>query len=203
MEDKLNLYRRTESRFCEESGQSSQHGQFLYGIGTQNGQRLSFHASTGQGAAPKGPGSGRAVFYTPGLFQENVGEGLVFRKDDDKTCLPARTIVCDRGDLIIDCKNGDVTIRARNINLDANGGGVAGEIELDANKLVNIKSPDVRVSNCQRLVVSAERVNVVANQRIDFLYGLFTASSFADQKFGALSASIDGTRIKTFRNLGD
>ena len=68
--DKKNLYRRSYSqgRFFIKSGQSSIHGDTTYEVETSEAQSFAFHASTGEGASEGGgPGTGKAVLYTPGL----------------------------------------------------------------------------------------------------------------------------------------
>ena len=106
--DKKNLYRRSYSqgRFFIKSGQSSIHGDTTYEVETSEAQSFAFHASTGEGASEGGgPGTGKAVLYTPGLSAEVLGEGLKVRSAGDVTQLPAKIIECKRGDTIIECEN--------------------------------------------------------------------------------------------------
>ena len=44
---------------------------------------------------------------TPGSSTEVLGEGLKVRKSGDIVQLPAKIIECRRGDVIIECENGD------------------------------------------------------------------------------------------------
>ena len=103
-EDKKNIFRKNFPRFSLQSGQKSIHGDTNFQVQTQEAQSFSFHASTGEGASEGGgPGTGKAVLYTPGLSAEVLGEGLKVRSAGDVTQLPAKIIKCKRGDTIIEC----------------------------------------------------------------------------------------------------
>jgi len=200
--DKKNLERSVKLRYAIQSGQSSIHGDTNYEVQTQEAQSFAFYASTGQGASPGGgPGTGKAVLYTPGMSMEILGEGLKVRDAGDTTQLPAKIIKCKKGDLIIDCENGDITLKARNINIDAFGGGQDGQVDIDANRLLNVKSPDMRIKNDKCVLDVTQDLDVVTRGKIEFLYGMMNASSFADSKFGALTANLRKTQIGTFRTL--
>ena len=111
-DDKKNLFRKNFPRFAFQSGQSSIHGDANFQVQTQEAQSFSFHASTGEGASEGGgPGTGKAVLYTPGSSTEVLGEGLKVRDAGDVVQLPAKIIKCKRGDTIIECENGDITLR--------------------------------------------------------------------------------------------
>ena len=122
--DKKNLERQAKLRYAIQSGQSSIHGDTNYEIQTQESQSFAFYASTGQGASEGGgPGTGKAVLYTPGSYTEVLGEGLKVRNAGDISQLPAKIVKAKRGDMIFECENGNILLRAKNIFVDANGGG--------------------------------------------------------------------------------
>ena len=94
-DDKKNLFRKNFPRFSVQSGQSSIHGDTNFEVQTQEAQSFAFHASTGEGASEGGgPGTGKAVLYTPGLSSEVLGEGLKVRDAGDIVQLPAKIIKC-------------------------------------------------------------------------------------------------------------
>ena len=109
--DGQNLERDVKLRYSIQSGQSSIHGDTLYEIQTQVAQSFAFHSGTGQGGSGGGPGTGKAVLYTPGSSTEVLGEGLKVRGAGDLAQLPAKIIKCKKGDVVIDCENGDITLR--------------------------------------------------------------------------------------------
>ena len=62
--DGKNVESRDFLRYSIRSGQQTPNGVTNFSVETQEGQSFSFHQSTGQGASPTGPGSGRAILST-------------------------------------------------------------------------------------------------------------------------------------------
>ena len=94
-DDGKNLEREVHDRYCTQSGQSSIHGDTNYEIQTQEGQSFAFYADKGEGKSGSGgPGTGKAVLYTPGQSCEVLGEGLKVREAGDIQPDYAKTIKC-------------------------------------------------------------------------------------------------------------
>ena len=218
--DRKNLYRRSYSqgRFFIKSGQSSIHGDTTYEVETSEAQSFAFHASTGEGASEGGgPGTGKAVLYTPGLSAEVLGEGLKVRSAGDVTQLPAKIIECKRGDTIIECENGDITLRGRNIKIEAVGGGQDGVINILGNRIVDINAPDVRLQAEKILIDGKTNVNIISNGFFQLRYGFAMAAAEADMNFGAMArvlekattvsppdlSSYEGPKASKLGDLGD
>ena len=199
--DKKNLERQVKLRYAVNSGQSSIHGETLYEIETQEAQSFAFHSGTGQGGTGGGPGTGKAVLYTPGQSCEVLGEGLKVRKPGDTSQLPAKIIECKRGDMIFECKDGNILLRARNIFIDANGGGQYGQFVVKAERIADITAPDLRVQSDKIVVKATKDMNVLAKGQIELKYGFMVAAAFADEKFGALTANLKKTQLSTERVL--
>ena len=199
--DKKNLERQVKLRYAVNSGQSSIHGETLYEIETQEAQSFAFHSGTGQGGTGGGPGTGKAVLYTPGQSCEVLGEGLKVRKPGDTSQLPAKIIECKRGDMIFECKDGNILLRARNIFIDANGGGQDGQFVVKAERIADITAPDLRVQSDKIVVKATKDMNVLAKGQIELKYGFMVAAAFADEKFGALTANLKKTQLSTQRTL--
>ena len=194
--DGKNLYRKSyaQGRFFIQSGQSSIHGDTNYEVETQEAQSFSFHASTGEGASEGGgPGTGKAVLYTPGSSTEVLGEGLKVRDDGDIVHLPAKIIKCKRGDVIIDCENGDITLRGRNINIEAVGGGEEGVIDLIGNRIIDVVAPDIRVQG-EKITERATKDFIMISEGFTEMKSAFTiAATKADEKFGAMAKVLEET----------
>ena len=188
--DGKNLYRRSyaQGRFFIQSGQSSIHGDTTYEVETSESQSFAFHASTGEGASEGGgPGTGKAVLYTPGQSCEVLGEGLKVRDAGDIQPVYAKTIKCKKGDLLIDCENGDVTIKARNINLVAEGGGQDGQFFIEAARLAQITAPDIRVQGEKILISAKNSANIISKGFFQLKYGFALAAADADMSYGVMS----------------
>tara|TARA_B100000123_G_scaffold3930_1_gene2865 strand:- start:131 stop:751 length:621 start_codon:yes stop_codon:yes gene_type:complete len=200
--DKKNIERQAKLRYAIQSGQSSIHGDTNYEIQTQEAQSFGFYASTGQGASEGGgPGTGKAVLYTPGSYTEVLGEGLKVRDSGDISQLPAKIVKAKGGDMIFECENGDITLRARNIFIDANGGGQDGQFVVKSERLADIGAPDIRIQGEKISVKSSKDMTVIAKGQFELKYGFMVAASFADEKFGALTANLKKTQLGTLRTL--
>ena len=200
-DDKKNLFRKNFSRFFFQSGQSSIHGDTNFEVQTQEAQSFAFHASTGQGATGGGPGTGKAVLYTPGMSMEILGEGLKVRDAGDATQLPAKIIKCKKGDMIFECEDGNILLRARNVFVDANGGGQDGQFTVKAERIADIGAPDIRIQGEKVTVKASKDMSIIAKGQMELRYGFMVAASFADDKFGALTANLRKTQLTTEREI--
>ena len=186
--DKKNLEREVHERFAVQSGQSSIHGDTNYEIQTQEGQSFAFYADKGEGKSGSGgPGTGKAVLYTPGQSCEVLGEGLKVREAGDIQPVYAKTIKCLKGDMLIDCDNGDITLKARNINLVAQGGGQDGQFMVEACRLAQITAPDIRVQGEKILISAKNSDNIISKGFFQLKYGFALAAADADMSYGVMS----------------
>ena len=196
--DGQNVERVVRKRYAINSGQDSIHGSTLFQTETQESQSFGFYASTGQGASEGGgPGTGKAVLYTPGMSQEILGQGLKVRGDSDNTLLLAKLIECEKGDQHFECKDGNITIRARQINLDASD-----QIVIKGDKKIQINTDGDIVMNSSKTTINCTKdMNVIVRGVYECKYGLMTSARFADEKFGALTANLKKTQLATQRSL--
>ena len=199
--DNQNLERDVNLRYSVSSGQSSIHGDTLYALQTQEAQQFSFHSGTGQGGSGGGPGTGKAVLYTPGMSMEVLGDGLKVRDVGDISQLPAKIIKCKKGDLILDCENGNILLRAKNIFVDADGGGQDGQFTVKAERIVDIGAPDIRIQGEKITAKASKDMTVIAKGQFELRYGFMVAAAFADESFGALTANLKKTQLSTQRTL--
>ena len=193
-DDKKNLFRKNFPRFSLQSGQSSIHGDTNFEVQTQEAQSFAFHASTGEGASEGGgPGTGKAVLYTPGSSTEILGEGLKVRDAGDVIQLPAKIIKCKRGDTIIECENGDITLRGRNINIEAVGGGQDGVININGSRIIDVDAPDIRLQG-EKITERATKDFIMISEGFTEMKSAFTiAATKADEQFGAMAKVLEET----------
>ena len=200
-DDKKNLERTVRLRYAVQSGQSSIHGDTLYQVQTAEAQSFGFYANTGQGASGGGPGTGKHVLYTPGMSMEVLGEGLKVRDPGDISQLPAKIIKAKKGDMIFECENGNILLRAKNVFIDANGGGQDGQFTVKAERIADIGAPDIRVQGEKVTVKSAKDMTIIAKGQFELKYGFMVAAAFADANFGALTNNLKKTQLSTQRVL--
>ena len=190
--DRKNVSNRVFSRYAFRSGQMhSIQGMTNFQVDTAESQVFGFYSNTGQGATEGGPGTGKALLYTPGMSTEVLGTGLKTRAAGDNTELPAKIIRCKNGDVIVDCYNGNITLRGRNITLEANGGGQDGQIVLSANRIINAKAPDIRLQGEKILVDATNRVDIISKGFFQLKYGFALAAADADMKYGVMSRVLE------------
>ena len=199
-DDKKNLERTVKLRYAVQSGQSSIHGDTLYQVQTAEAQSFGFYANTGQGASGGGPGTGKHVLYTPGMSMEVLGEGLKVRDAGDISQLPAKIVKAKKGDMIFECENGNIILRAKNIFVDANGGGQDGQFTVKAERIADIAAPDIRVQGEKITVKASKDMTVIAKGQFELKYGFMVAAAFADENFGALTANLKKTQLSTTRS---
>ena len=185
--DRKNVSNRVFGRYAFRDGQMhSIQGMTNFQVDTAESQVFGFYSNTGQGATEGGPGTGKALLYTPGMSTEVLGTGLKTRAAGDNTELPAKIIRCKNGDVNVDCYNGNITLRGRNITLDANGGGQDGQINLIANRIVDAQAPDIRLQGEKILVDATNRVDIISKGFFQLKYGFSLAASHSDVDFGVL-----------------
>ena len=200
--DKKNLERDVRLRYSVQSGQSTIHGDTNYQVITQEAQSFGFYQSTGQGASEGGgPGTGKHVLSTPGMSMEVLGSGLKVRDAGDISQLPAKIIKAKKGDMIFECENGNILLRAKNVFIDADGGGQDGQFTVKAERMVDIGAPDIRVQGQKVTVKASKDMTVIAKGQFELRYGFMVAASFADKNFGALTANLKKTQLSTMRTL--
>ena len=181
-------------RFEFASGDDTIHGMANFEVQTQEAQTFGFYADTGQGKSEGGgPGTGKAVLYTPGSSTEVLGEGLKVRNAGDVVQLPAKIIKCKRGDTIIECENGDVTIRGRNINIEAVGGGQDGVININGSRIIDVDAPDIRLQG-EKITERATKDFIMISEGFTEMKSAFTiAATKADEQFGAMAKVLEET----------
>ena len=200
--DKKNLERDVKLRYSVQSGQSSIHGDTNYQVITQEAQSFGFYQSTGQGASEGGgPGTGKHVLSTPGMSMEVLGSGLKVRDAGDISQLPAKIIKAKKGDMIFECENGNILLRAKNVFIDADGGGQDGQFTVKAERMVDIGAPDIRVQGEKVTVKASKDMTIIAKGQFELRYGFMVAAAFADKNFGALTANLKKTQLSTMRTL--
>ena len=200
--DKKNLERDVKLRYSVQSGQSTIHGDTNYQVITQEAQSFGFYQSTGQGASEGGgPGTGKHVLSTPGMSMEVLGSGLKVRDAGDISQLPAKIIKAKKGDMIFECENGNILLRAKNVFIDADGGGQDGKFTVKAERMVDIGAPDIRVQGEKVTVKASKDMTVIAKGQFELKYGFMVAAAFADENFGALTANLKKTQLSSLRKL--
>ena len=196
--DGKNVEERDFLRYSFSSGQPSINGMTNFRVKSQEGQSFSFHSGTGIGGEQTGSGTGRAILSTPGLYEENLGDGLAFRSSPINYCLPAKQINCRKGDIILDAENGDIILRGQNIRFNAVGGKQDGVLTIEAKRSIDVDTAALRVqSENATVVVKSGDFNVFVKNKCQFEYNIFVASAFSEKNFGVLSKQFQSLNIRS------
>ena len=196
--DGKNVEERDFLRYSFSSGQPSINGMTNFRVKSQEGQSFSFHSGTGIGGEQTGSGTGRAILSTPGLYEENLGDGLAFRSSPINYCLPAKQINCRKGDIILDAENGDIILRGQNIRFNAVGGKQDGVLTIEAKRSIDVDTAALRVQSENATVfVKSGDLNVFVKNKCQFEYNIFVASAFSEKSFGVLSKQFQSLNIRS------
>jgi hypothetical protein len=196
--DGKNVEERDFLRYSFSSGQPSINGMTNFRLKTQEGQSFSFHSGTGIGGEQTGSGTGRAILSTPGLYEENLGDGLAFRSSPINYILPAKQINCRKGDIVLDAENGDIILRGQNIRFNAVGGKQDGVLTIEAKRSIDVDTAALRVQSENATVfVKSGDLNVFVKNKCQFEYNIFVASAFSEKSFGVLSKQFQSLNIRS------
>ena len=196
--DGKNVEERDFLRYSFSSGQPSINGMTNFRLKTQEGQSFSFHSGTGIGGEQTGSGTGRAILSTPGLYEENLGDGLAFRSSPINYILPAKQINCRKGDIVLDAENGDIILRGQNIRFNAVGGKQDGVLTIEAKRSIDVDTAALRVQSENATVfVKSGDLNVFVKNKCQFEYNIFVASAFSEKNFGVISKQFQSLNIRS------
>ena len=196
--DGKNVEERDFLRYSFSSGQPSINGMTNFRVKSQEGQSFSFHSGTGIGGEQTGSGTGRAILSTPGLYEENLGDGLAFRSSPINYCLPAKQINCRKGDIILDAENGDIILRGQNIRFNAVGGKQDGVLTIEAKRSIDVDTAALRVQSENATVfVKSGDLNVFVANKCQFEYNIFVATAFSERTFGVISKEFQSLNIRS------
>ena len=196
--DGKNVEERDFLRYSFSSGQPSINGMTNFRVKSQEGQSFSFHSGTGIGGEQTGSGTGRAILSTPGLYEENLGDGLAFRSSPINYILPAKQINCRKGDIILDAENGDIILRGQNIRFNAVGGKQDGVLTIEAKRSIDVDTAALRVQSENATVfVKSGDLNVFVANKCQFEYNIFVATAFSERTFGVISKEFQSLNIRS------
>ena len=196
--DGKNVEERDFLRYSFSSGQPSINGMTNFRVKSQEGQSFSFHSGTGIGGEQTGSGTGRAILSTPGLYEENLGDGLAFRSSPINYILPAKQINCRKGDIVLDAENGDIILRGQNIRFNAVGGKQDGVLTIEAKRSIDVDTAALRVQSENATVfVKSGDLNVFVKNKCQFEYNIFVASAFSEKNFGVISKQFQSLNIRS------
>jgi len=161
-----------------EAGQDDDYGKVNYRVLTNNGSGFGFYEDK-----PNAENFQMAVSHRS---FESVGEEVVRPKDAaQEKPFPAKWIDAKNGDIVLECQNGNIHLKADNIFMEANGvkDVMDGDIQMKANQSITMDSPDIRVTGSNLRLTARYSFTMSAKVVGGIVAGVLNMASSAD--FGA------------------
>ena len=174
-----------------EAGQDSPYGKVNFRVLSNGGSSVSIHEDGINKENMQTAISGRSV------------EALCYSIERTRTSrqdppVPAKWITCKHGDVLIECEDGDIIMKADNIIMEANGvmDAMDGDIQLNANKGIKIEAPDVRIVGSNLRFTARKDFSISGKVSGGIVAGVLNMAASAD--FGS---SIQLGLLKQIKNM--
>ena len=174
-----------------EAGQDSPYGKVNFRVLSNGGSSVSIHEDGINKENMQTAISGRSV--------EALGYSIErTRTSRQDPPVPAKWITCKHGDVLIECEDGDIIMKADNIIMEANGvmDAMDGDIQLNANKGIKIEAPDVRIVGCNLRFTARKDFSISGKVSGGIVAGVLNMAASAD--FGS---SIQLGLLKQIKNM--
>ena len=167
-----------KNHYTVKAGQDSPYGKVSYRVITNNGSGISFHEA--------GLNTENLQTAVSGRSCEFLGEMIKRPRDAAQDpMVPAKWIKCKHGDVVIDCDDGDIILKADNIIMEAKGltADNSGDIQMKANKGILVDAPDIRIVGSNLRLTARNEFTISAKVMGGIVAGVLQMASSAD--FGA------------------
>ena len=174
-----------------EAGQDSPYGKVNFRVLSNGGSSVSIHEDGINKENMQTSISGRSV--------ESLGYSIErTRTSRQDPPVPAKWITCKHGDVLIECEDGDIIMKADNIIMEANGvmDAMDGDIQLNANKGIKIEAPDVRIVGSNLRFTARKDFSISGKVSGGIVAGVLNMAASAD--FGS---SIQLGLLKQIKNM--
>ena len=174
-----------------EAGQDSPYGKVNFRVLSNGGSSVSIHEDGINKENMQTAISGRSV--------EALGYSIErTRTSRQDPPVPAKWITCKHGDVLIECEDGDIIMKADNIIMEANGvmDAMDGDIQMNANKGIKIEAPDVRIVGSNLRFTARKDFSISGKVSGGIVAGVLNMAASAD--FGA---SIQLGLLKQIKNM--
>jgi len=174
-----------------EAGQDSPYGKVNFRVLSNGGSSVSIHEDGINKENMQTAISGRSV--------EALGYSIErTRTSRQDPPVPAKWITCKHGDVLIECEDGDIIMKADNIIMEANGvmDAMDGDIQLNANKGIKIEAPDVRIVGSNLRFTARKDFSISGKVSGGIVAGVLNMAASAD--FGS---SIQLGLLKQIKNM--
>jgi len=137
------------------------HGAIIFGpVGTENDGSV-LNVATTNGHHDHYNKNGNKTSITPKKSEEICGGEFVAGRKDDENGNAAKVIICKNGDMIINCEQGDLKLKARNIYIETLGEGNHVNFAVKANEAITMDSGEqLTIAGAKVCITSGDSVNI-------------------------------------------
>ena len=164
-----------KNHYTVKAGQDSPYGKISYRVITNNGSGISFHEA--------GLNTENLQTAVSGRSCEFLGEMIKRPRDAAQDpMVPAKWIKCKHGDVVIDCDDGDIILKADNIIMEAKGltADNSGDIQMKANKGILVDAPDIRIVGSNLRLTARNEFTISAKVMGGIVAGVLQMASSSD-----------------------
>ena len=164
-----------KNHYTVKAGQDSPYGKVSYRVLTNHGSGMSFHEA--------GLNTENLQTAVSGRSCEFLGEMIKRPRDAAQDpMVPAKWIKCKHGDVVIDCDDGDIILKADNIVMEAKGltADNSGDIQMKANKGILVDAPDIRIVGSNLRLTARNEFTISAKVMGGIVAGVLQMASSAD-----------------------
>lgn len=176
--------------YATESGDKTKYGTKEFSVLTRGLGRFAFFSENQD--------NGKWMLTSPGSSVEVLGESLKAKGNEGPTSQRAKEIFAKHGDIVLEAPDGEIILKAKNVRIVADGGGDDGDVTINANHIINVKSGhDIRLqANNTLALTSTKEMNVITEGFYSLSYGFAAASSSSDFGFGSLGPIFSAFGLK-------
>ena len=137
------------------------HGAIIFGpVGTENDGSV-LNVATTKGHHDHYNSNGNKTSITPKKSEEYCGRDFTEERKDGENENIAKAIICENGDMIINCQQGNLKIIAKNIYIEATGDDSNGNFLVSANDHIGLVAGEqINIGGAKVCITSGDSVNI-------------------------------------------
>ena len=139
------------------------HGAIIFGpVGTENDGSV-LNVATTKGHHDHYNSNGHKTRITPKKSEEYCGRDFTEERKDGENENIAKAIICENGDMIINCQQGNLKIIAKNIYIETLGDDTDGNFMVSANEAITMTAGEqMTLGGAKVCITSSDSINMTA-----------------------------------------
>lgn len=164
---------------------SNPHGCIIFGPTGTKSDGSELNIATAKGHHDHYNKNGNKTSITPKKSEEYCGREFVEDRKDGENENIAKAIICENGDMLINCQKGNLKIIAKNIYIETIGDDTDGNFMLSANEAITMTAGEqMTLGGAKVCITSSDSINLTAQ-------GLFNLTCTDINKVSPLNPIIE------------